>query len=98
MKLLTLALLFAGAPAFAASSACVIYMANDGSGATVQQSCDGADLSDLFTATGITAGMSKAIPMFLGKGYTFSGCTDSFSDGTDNQAGTAYSRCVFIKN
>jgi len=98
MRLFVLALLFTAAPAFAASSVCVIYMSNDGSGATVQQSCDGADLSDLFTTSGITTGMSKSIPYFLGKGYTFSGCTDSFSDGTNNRVGTAYSRCVFIKN
>jgi hypothetical protein len=84
--------------ALAGSSSCLIFLANNGNGATVQQSCDGAELSDLFTASGITTGLSKAIPMFIDKGYTLKSCTDSFSDGPNGTVGTAYSRCVFIKN
>jgi len=45
MKSLILALLTASAPAFAASSACVVYMDNSGTNVSVQQSCDGAALS-----------------------------------------------------
>ena len=97
MKSLALALLFSGSSAFATSSACVIYLDNSGTTVTVQQSCDGADLTDLFATNGITAGMSKSIQYFMDKDYTFAGCTDSFSPGVNNTAGTAYSRCIFTK-
>jgi hypothetical protein len=86
--------LFASAQAWAAS-ACVVYVENNGAPVSVQVSCDGADLKEIFQASGISSGVSKAIPYYLAKGYSFNGCTDSHSDGSN---GTAYSRCFFVKN
>ena len=94
--ILLLGLLFSNS-AMAASSACVVYVSNSGGEAAAQYSCDGGDLADLFTSSGITAAISKAIPHFMDLGYTHSGCTDSYSEGPNNTSGTAYSRCVFIK-
>jgi hypothetical protein len=81
--------------ALAAPSSCVIYM--DGTLSSSQYSCDGADLQNLYPATGISAALSKAIPYFVGQGYTFVNCTDGFQTVT-NGSGVAYSRCYFIKN
>ena len=89
--LLTLAVFSIGAAA--SSSSCVVYV---DSTAQAQYSCDGSDLTNLFTASGITAAISKAIPHFMDLGYTLVSCTDSYSEGP-NGTGTAYSRCVFIK-
>lgn len=83
--------------AFAKSSACVLYVDGSGSPVQSQYSCDGADLQNLYTASTITAALSKSIPYFIDLGYDYSGCTDSNADGANNTGGTAYSRCVFIK-
>jgi hypothetical protein len=79
--------------AWAGSSACVVYVDSSGS---AQSSCDGADLKDLFASSGMSSAISKAIPHFVDLGYTFVGCTDSYSEGP-NGSGTAYSRCTFVK-
>lgn len=93
MKNFVLVILIAfGSSAFAASSACVVYV--DSSGA--QFSCDGSDLKDLLTSSGISAAISKSIPHFLDLGYTLNGCTDSYSNGPQS-GGSAYSRCYFTK-
>jgi len=80
--------------AFAGASACVLFVQNDGNPVTAQGSCDGADLTNLFEASGISAAISRGIPYFLDKGYSYAGCTDSHSEGS---TGVAYSRCVFLK-
>jgi hypothetical protein len=77
-----------------ASSACVLYVENSGSPVSAQISCDGADLKEIFQSSGISAAISKGVPMYVDKGYTFSGCTESHGDG---QNSTAYSRCLFVK-
>src|SRR5476649_460430 len=86
--------LISSASAFARSSACVVYVENSGAPVSVQVSCDGAELKGIFQASGISAAISKAVPMYLDKGYSLQGCTDSHSNG---QAGDAYSRCLFVK-
>jgi hypothetical protein len=97
MKSLALTLLLSSASAFATPSACVVYLDNSADPVSVQQSCDGADLSDLFKVSGMTAGMSKTIQYFMEKDYTFVSCSDSYSPATQTTAGNAYSRCTFIK-
>lgn len=59
----------ASTSASAAPSACVVYADGSTSPVEVQYSCDGSDLTKLFDASGISAGISKAIPCFMAKGY-----------------------------
>lgn len=98
MKYMFIAFLLSSAQAFA-SSACVTYVDNTGSSTVkVQASCDGAELSELFTAKGLTAGMSKAIQHFTDQGYTFMSCSEAYNPGGTNGAGShAYARCTFVK-
>lgn len=93
-NLIALACFLATGSAFAASSACVLYVENSGTPVSAQISCDGADLKEIFQASGISAAISKGVPMYLDKGYSLQGCTDSHSEG---QTGSAYSRCLFYK-
>lgn len=96
-NLLVLSLFLLSAAAQAKSSACVLYVGTEFSPVTSQYSCDGADLKNLFQASGISAAISKSVPYFLDQGYTLNGCTDSYSNGANGAAGSPYSRCVFIK-
>jgi hypothetical protein len=75
----------------------VIYLDNVADPVNVQQSCDGADLSNLFKASGMTAGISKAIQYFLEKDYSLVSCSDSYSPATQTSAGNAYTRCTFVR-
>ncbi|MGZ3652205.1 MAG: hypothetical protein ACXVB9_17840 [Bdellovibrionota bacterium] len=94
MRFLAMISLLFSAPAHAAVSSCVLYIENTGATpVSVQAACDGAELKQIFESSGISAGISKGIPYFINKGYTFSGCTDSHSNGPN---GDAYSRCIFI--
>lgn len=96
MKFIITALLFTSASAFA-SSACVTYVDNSSSTVEVQASCDGAALATIFTTTGMTAGISKAIQHFMDQGYTFVTCSEAHSGATQTSNGNAYSRCTFIR-
>lgn len=91
-------LLTFSALAQAAPSACVMYIENDSGSVTAQSSCDGAEMTTMFIGDSITSAESKGIPTFLAQGYSLNGCTDSYSPGENNAAGTAYSRCIFTKN
>jgi hypothetical protein len=91
------ALVFASGSAFATASACVTYLDASATPIVVQYSCDGSDLTKLFEASGMTAGISKSVSYFLNQGYSLNGCTDGFSPETSTAYGYAYARCVFIK-
>ena len=88
---------FVSTSAFASASACVVYVSGEAAPVTAQVSCDGADIKDLFQASGISAAISKAIPYFMNQGYSFQGCSDSYVPGVNNASGYAFSRCFFIK-
>lgn len=96
-KLICFLFAAASSAAFAKSSVCVLYVDGSSSPVQSQYSCDGADLQNLYQASGITAALSKSIPYFIDQGYDYAGCTDSAVDGSNNTGGTAFSRCVFIK-
>jgi hypothetical protein len=97
MKLLIFALLVSvSSAAFAKSTSCILLVDSTGTPVKSQYSCDGAELKDLYEASGISAALSKSIPFFLDQGYELVNCSDGSVDSANNLSYT-YVRCYFIK-
>jgi hypothetical protein len=94
LPLVALIGILSGSTGFAKSSACILYVENNGAPMSVQASCDGSDLKEIFQSNSISAAISKGVPMYIDKGYLLEGCTDSHSNGPEVDA---YSRCLFVK-